>query len=160
MNRLLAVPVTAALCLPVAAQTPYHLDLNVTELHREAPRTEFVEYASREAALSSRFEQSEACRSLDGVWKFRYVDDVRDLPSDVTAAAIDDTAWDDIRVPGNWELQGYGTPIYVNTHYEFATVDPQPPLLPQAIPAGVYRRKLAIPEAWNGRALFDQWGRV
>ena len=154
MNRLL-IPVAVVALLPAAvhAQTPYHLDLTVTELHREAPRTEFVEFATRDAALTRRFEASDAYLSLDGIWKFRYAEDVRDLPPDVTAATIDDTSWDDIRVPGNWELQGYGTPIYVNSHYEFATVDPQPPLLPETIPAGVYRRTFTIPEEWRGRSV-------
>ena len=102
MNRLL-IPVAVVALLPAAvhAQTPYHLDLTVTELHREAPRTEFVEFATRDAALTRRFEASDAYLSLDGIWKFRYAEDVRDLPPDVTAATIDDTSWDDIRVPGN-----------------------------------------------------------
>lgn len=125
----------------------------MSEVGREAPRTEFVEFASRDAALTRRFERSDAYRSLDGVWKFRYADDVRALPADATADTADTSAWDDIRVPGNWELQGHGTPIYVNTRYEFATTDPAPPQLPEAIPAGVYRRTFTVPDAWAGRAV-------
>ena len=100
------------------------------------------------------FERSDAYRSLDGVWKFRYADDVRALPADATAADADTSAWNDIRVPGNWELQGHGTPIYVNTRYEYATIDPAPPHLPEAIPAGVYRRTFTVPEAWAGRRIY------
>lgn len=105
----------AALATTAAAQKPYHRDLAVLEVNREAPRTEFVEFASRDEALTRSFERSDAYRSLDGVWKFRYADDVRALPADATAADADTSAWSDIRVPGNWELQGHGTPIYVNT---------------------------------------------
>lgn len=126
----------AALATTAAAQKPYHRDLAVLEVNREAPRTEFVEFASRDEALTRSFERSDAYRSLDGVWKFRYADDVRALPADATAADADTSAWSDIRVPGNWELQGHGTPIYVNTRYEYATIDPAPPHLPEAIPAG------------------------
>ena len=118
----------AALATTAAAQKPYHRDLAVLEVNREAPRTEFVEFASRDEALMRSFERSDAYRSLDGVWKFRYADDVRALPADATAADADTSAWNDIRVPGNWELQGHGTPIYVNTRYEYATIDPAPPL--------------------------------
>jgi len=147
---LLALAVTAA----AAAQAPYHRDPAVLEIGREAPRTEFVEFASREAALARAFERSDAYRSLDGVWKFLYADDLRTLPADATADAADISAWSDIRVPGNWELQGYGTPIYVNTRYEFAPIDPAPPQLPEAVPAGVYRRTFTVPEAWRGRAVY------
>ena len=144
----------AALATTAAAQKPYHRDLAVLEVNREAPRTEFVEFASRDEALTRSFEQSDAYRSLDGVWKFRYADDVRALPADATAADADTSAWSDIRVPGNWELQGHGTPIYVNTRYEYATIDPAPPHLPEAIPAGVYRRTFTVPEAWAGRRIY------
>lgn len=144
----------AAFATTAAAQKPYHRDLAVLEVNREAPRTEFVEFASRDEALTRSFEQSDAYRSLDGVWKFRYADDVRTLPADATAADADTSAWSDIRVPGNWELQGHGTPIYVNTRYEYATIDPAPPHLPEAIPAGVYRRTFTVPEAWAGRRIY------
>ena len=144
----------AAFATTAAAQKPYHRDLAVLEVNREAPRTEFVEFASRDEALTRSFERSDAYRSLDGVWKFRYADDVRALPADATAADADTSAWSDIRVPGNWELQGHGTPIYVNTRYEYATIDPAPPHLPEAIPAGVYRRTFTVPEAWAGRRVY------
>ena len=144
----------AAFATTAAAQKPYHRDLAVLEVNREAPRTEFVEFASRDEALMRSFERSDAYRSLDGVWKFRYADDVRALPADATAADADTSAWNDIRVPGNWELQGHGTPIYVNTRYEYATIDPAPPHLPEAIPAGVYRRTFTVPEAWAGRRIY------
>ena len=110
--------------------------------------------AQYSASLTRSFEQSDAYRSLDGVWKFRYADDVRALPADATAADADTSAWSDIRVPGNWELQGHGTPIYVNTRYEYAAIDPAPPHLPEAIPAGVYRRTFTVPEAWAGRRIY------
>ena len=67
----------AALATTAAAQKPYHRDLAVLEVNREAPRTEFVEFASRDEALTRSFEQSDAYRSLDGVWKFRYARDGR-----------------------------------------------------------------------------------
>jgi len=62
--------------------------------------------------------------------------------------------WEQIRVPGNWEVQGWGTPIYTNIRYDFCPVDPQPPLLPEAVPAALYRRRFSVPEAWAGRQVY------
>lgn len=137
-----------------SAQTPYHLDPSVTEIGRETPCTEFMEFATREEALARRFEQSDAYLSLDGIWRFLYADDVRDLPVDATADTTDTSGWNDLRVPGNWELQGYGTPVYVNSHYEFATRKPCPPRLPDAIAGGVCRRNFTVPDAWKGKRIY------
>ena len=60
----------------------------------------------------------------------------------------------DITVPGNWEVQGFGVPIYTNTFYEFAPHNPQPPLLPEDIPAGVYRRSFELPTDWDGSEIY------
>ncbi len=98
-------------------------------------------------------------RSLDGEWRFRYFDSPGQLPAGITATtASEAAAWDTIRVPGNWEVQGHGTPIYVNTVYEFAPVDPQPPQLPEATPVGVYFRTFRVPDAWRGRTVYLNLG--
>ena len=55
---------------------------------------------------------------------------------------IRDSSWDDIQVPGNWEVQGHGIAIYTNHGYEFKPRNPQPPALPEANPVGVYRRDI------------------
>ena len=59
--------------------------------------------------------------------------------------------WNDIKVPGNWEVQGFGTPIYTNHGYEFKPKNPEPPLLPDENPVGVYKRTFRIPEEWKDR---------
>ncbi|MDE7141545.1 MAG: DUF4981 domain-containing protein, partial [Muribaculaceae bacterium] len=68
--------------------------------------------------------------------------------------ALDDASWADIRVPGNWEPQGFGTAIYTNHQYDFCTYKPQPPQLPEATPAGVYRRTFEVPAEWEGRNVY------
>ena len=85
---------------------------------------------------------------LNGTWKFLYSDSHRRLPADVTSATADLAGWCDIQVPGNWEVQGHGVAIYTNQWFEFKASDPQPPLLPDDIPVGVYRREIDIPAEW------------
>lgn len=77
------------------------------------------------------------CISLNGVWDFLF-----------------DGVWGHIRVPGNWEVQGFGVPIYVNQCYEFQPRNPQPPLLPEKNPVGVYRRTFSVPEEWHDKDVF------
>ena len=63
-------------------------------------------------------------------------------------------AWKEIKVPGNWEVQGYGVAIYTNHGYEFKPRNPQPPQLPETNPVGVYQRDIEIPADWDGRDIF------
>lgn len=133
---------------------PYWRDVHVTHVGREASRTEFTSFPTQEEALNGHYRQSPWYQSLNGTWKFLYTDDARTLPTSVTDASFDATAWSDITVPGNWERQGFGTAIYVNQPYEFATVNPNPPDLPDAVPAGVYQRFFEVPSAWAGRDIY------
>lgn len=57
-------------------------------------------------------------QSLNGTWRFNYVENIADRPTDFSAPG-NGSGWSDIQVPGNWETQGFGTPIYVNLQYEF-----------------------------------------
>lgn len=111
-------------------------------------------YGDRGSALTMDYDNSEYYRLLNGVWKFYYVDGYKQLPADVTAADIDVSGWHDINVPGNWEVQGYGVPVYVNLNYEFQPSNPQPPLLPEETPVGVYRRDVEIPAEWMERDIY------
>ena len=126
----------------------YWQDLQTVSVNREAPRTSFMTYDDREAALSGKYENSRFYRLLNGTWKFLYSDSHRRLPADVTSATADLAGWCDIQVPGNWEVQGHGVAIYTNQWFEFKASDPQPPLLPDDIPVGVYRREIDIPAEW------------
>ena len=133
---------------------PYWQDMNVISVNKEKPRTEFMSFADRTTALNQRFEQSPFYKSLNGTWKFYYVDSQKDLPDDITSTEVNMSAWHDINVPGNWEVQGHGVAIYVNHGYEFKARNPQPPLLPEATPVGVYKRDFEIPAAWDGRDVY------
>ena len=91
---------------------------------------------------------------LNGTWKFYYSDSHRNLPVDAAQEVADMKGWNDIQVPGNWEVQGYGVPIYTNHGYEFKALNPQPPQLPEDIPVGIYRREITVPQDWMSRDIY------
>ncbi len=86
-------------------------------------------------ARSSRLEYPDSL-SLNGIWDFRYIE------GDIVKEGS-------ITVPGNWEVQGYGTAIYTNQPYEFQTYRPQPPVLPDINPTGIYSRSFKAAEGWR-----------
>lgn len=142
-------------------EKPYWQDVNVVKVNKEYPRTQFMTFENEYDALNKKFEESDYYISLNGTWKFFFVDSYKDLPENVTDSTVVLTDWKDIKVPGNWEVQGFGTPIYVNHPYEFVERDPKtrypkmdPPYLPENNPVGVYRREINIPENWNDREIF------
>ena len=133
---------------------PYWQDVQVVAVNKEYPRSSFMSYDNLTDALSGKFENSRYYRILNGTWKFYYVDSYKDLPDNITSPEANTASWHDIQVPGNWEVQGHGVAIYTNHGYEFKARNPQPPLLPEATPVGVYRRDIDIPADWDGRDIF------
>ena len=103
---------------------PFWQDVQTTSVNAETRRTEVIYFASREDALFKGFRQSENYRSLNGTWDFKYFEDHRQM-------AVPEE-WDKIRVPGNWEVQGWGTAIYTNIPYDFCPENPVPGVLPDA----------------------------
>lgn len=117
--------------------------------------------ASYDRALSSNF------RSLNGDWRFHWVQDPRQRPLDFFRSDFDDSEWADFPVPANWETNGYGLPIYVNHPYEFtgrakmgAALDPPYDIPKDNNPVGSYRKIVEIPENWNGKQIFIHLGAV
>ena len=128
---------------------PLHRDINATSVNAEQKRTEVVFFPTSEAAIKNNIEQSPFYCNLNGEWDFLYFDSEKQVP-----ATLEGLEWNKIKVPGNWEVQGWGIPIYVNIPYEFAPVDPQPPTLPDDIPVGIYRRSFTVPAGWAGREVY------
>ncbi len=134
--------------------TPYWQDIQVVAVNKEAPRTSFMTFPDKQTALSTRYENSPYFYSLNGTWKFFFTESYKNLPENITDPSTDTREWNDIKVPGNWEMQGFGTAIYTNHGYEFKPRNPQPPVLPEENPVGVYRREFEIPDNWDGRSVF------
>jgi len=142
------------LTLNAQDKLPYWRDMNVLFVNKEKPRTSFMTYEDRSKALGGKYEASKYYQLLNGKWKFYYTEDDRTAPSNLTDAGIDISGWSDINVPGNWEVQGFGHPIYINHGYEFQPRNPNPPHLPDYSPMGVYRRTIEVPADWKTRDIY------
>nr|WP_250714607.1 glycoside hydrolase family 2 TIM barrel-domain containing protein [Bacteroides fragilis] len=133
---------------------PYWQDVQVVAVNKEYPRSSFMTYENRANALTGKFEKSKYYQLLNGTWKFYFVDSYKNLPANITDPSVSTADWTDIKVPGNWEVQGHGVAIYTNHGYEFQPRNPQPPTLPEANPVGMYRRDIDIPADWDGRDIY------
>ena len=132
---------------------PYWKDIQTVAVNKEYPRTAFMTYDNRNQALTGEYENSPYYKLLNGTWNFYYADAYKDLPANIEQPDAN-IAWKEIKVPGNWEVQGYGVAIYTNHGYEFKPRNPQPPQLPETNPVGVYQRDIEIPADWDGRDIF------
>lgn len=124
-----------------------------------APHALVVPYANNSTyrdIADFRYAESPYYMSLNGKWKFNWVKNPAKRPEGFQNPTYDVASWKEINVPGNWELQGYGTRVYTNTTYEFdsewAEFKKNPPLVPtETNEVGSYRRSFTIPAEWQGR---------
>lgn len=162
MKRLLTLALSV-LTLGVAASAQDEWkDRSIPALNKEYAKADYMLYGTRAGALKADYSKSEYYKLLNGEWNFCFAEDFRDLPENFYAADLDDSSWDRIKVPSNWEFQGYGTPIYVNSPFE---MDPntgakKAPEFPEKIPGGIYRLNFTVPQDWDGRQIFLQLGGV
>ena len=126
-------------------------DPAVLHLNTEPPHVTMMVYPTPELARRNTRDQSPWFRSLNGVWKFQYSASPAARPAGFERPAFDDTPWPDIRVPGNWELQGFGMPIYSNSRYPFAYEPGNPRAQRNDNPVGSYRTTFEVPPDWAGR---------
>ena len=95
--------------------------------------------------------------SLNGMWRFRFDDDVRKAPTDFARNNYDDTSWGYIKVPSNWEMEGHGHPVFINFKYNWT---PNPPYIDIPNPTGTYRTTFRVPADWKGKALMLHFGSI
>ena len=99
--------------------------------------------------------------SLNGVWKFHYAPTPEERPMDFYESGYDASTWDDILVPANWEVEGHGTPIYVNHPYAFSFHQRLAPEYSRRDnPVGSYLRMFELPSAWDGEQVMVHFGAV
>jgi beta-galactosidase len=142
---------------------------SVFQIYKLPPRASFYPYESMELAMADEPAFSAYFQSLNGYWPFHWVEKPADRPTDFYLESFDAASWDSILVPSNWQLQGYGYPIYVNIPYAFADPrapiadlkKPDPPRVPKEYnPVGSYIKDFNIPESWKGRKVFIHFGAV
>ncbi len=148
--------------IPSFADPPDWENEQVLHINTESPRATFIPYATVEQALNGDFTNSPFYFSLDGDWKFNWVPKPELRPTNFFETNFNDSNWKTIPVPASWEMNGYGTPIYVSSGYPFK-IDPprvtsEPPTNYTAFternPVGSYRRTIELPATWNGRRVF------
>ena len=134
----------------------------VNEINRAPMHTSYFAYSSEDEAAVSRPDQSSNYLSLNGFWKFNWVRDADERPLDFFGKDFNDKGWDDIPVPGVWELCGYGDPIYVNIGYAWRNqYRNNPPYVPvEENHVGSYRKVIEIPAGWKGKDIFAHFGSV
>lgn len=127
---------------------------------RLTPHAFAIPYANTSQAFANEWEQSPYFKSLNGKWLFHWESRLPDRPAGFYLPKYDHSGWDSISVPANWELSGYGIPIYVNQSYEW-TWDPQPPEIPNIEnPVGAYATWFEVPDNWRGRRVILHVGAV
>ncbi|MEM9836252.1 MAG: glycoside hydrolase family 2 TIM barrel-domain containing protein [Bacteroidota bacterium] len=136
----------------VAAQTPDWQNPASHNTNKLKAHATFYAYEDLEAALSADREASPWFQSLNGEWEFYFAPNPKDVPENFVTGALN---WKPIQVPGNWELQGFGTSIYANWNHPFEPVFP--PHIPadasedphQSNPVGIYRKTFDLPTTWS-----------
>jgi len=120
--------------------------------NKEPGHCTLVPYGDVDAALRCRREASRFYQTLNGNWRFHWASKPADRPMDFYKDDYDVSRWNEIPVPANWQMHGYGRPIYLNMRYPFPV---DPPHIPHDYnPVGSYRRQFTIPAAWDGRRVF------
>ena len=135
----------------------------VLGINKEPYHATLMPYKDRGEALVANRRASTWARSLNGQWKFHWVPRPEERPVDFYNPSFDVSAWKEIPVPSNMEVQGYGTPIYTNFTYPFKKdwprVTSEPPkeytTYLERDPVGSYRREFEVPSSWNGRRIFS-----
>jgi beta-galactosidase len=150
------------------AGLPEWEDPHVLAVNREPAHATFASYPTEAAARRASDAASPFARLLGGRWKFHWSPTPAGRPADFHRPEYDAAGWAEIKVPSNWEMEGYGTPIYTNIVYPFKRDAPrvmgEPPAdwtaFGERNPVGSYRRTFDLPAAWAGRRTFLVFGGV
>ena len=130
----------------------------VFNINREYPHASLISFTDEKSAFEAIKANSPNYKSLDGLWKFNYVQSPDQRPYWFFKDNYDTRDWKDIEVPSNWQLKGYDVPIYVNITYPFKK---NPPFIPHDWnPVGSYKRDFKVPSDWKNKEVFLQFGAV
>lgn len=152
IRELLTAALFACAVFQAFTAENYWEDPVVVAIGREPVRATSFPYPSADEALSGNYEQSPWYKSLNGDWRFHFSEKPADRPVDFYRTDFDTSAWSLIPVPSNWEMQGYGIPVYTNMQYPFRA---NPPHIPHDDnPVGSYKTFFTFPGSWNGRQVF------
>ncbi|MGQ1788162.1 glycoside hydrolase family 2 TIM barrel-domain containing protein [Saccharicrinis sp. GN24d3] len=147
--------------LTAIAQQQGQVDWENTEvfnINKEHAHATFIPFDVEDVNPWRNKYDSPFIKSLNGTWKFSFVKTPADRPIDFYKDGFDVSGWSNIEVPGNWEIQGFGTPIYTDVSYPFPA---NPPFIPHDFnPVGSYKKPFKIPADWKGKEIFIHLGSV
>lgn len=163
MKKHLITGLFAALALTANAQSfKEWLDPEINAVNRAPMHTNYFAYESTDAAMQGKKAQSTNYMTLNGTWKFSWVRNADQRPTDFWKVGFNDKGWNNLQVPAVWELNGYGDPIYVNTGYawrnQFQNNPPEVPIENNHV--GSYRREIIVPADWKGKDIIAHFGSV
>lgn len=163
MKKLLITGMFTALAISASAQSfKEWQDPEINAVNRAPMHANFFAYESVDAANAGIKEQSSNFMTLNGTWKFNWVNNADQRPTDFWKVSFNDKGWSNIPVPGVWELNGFGDPIYVNVGYawrnQFRNNPPQVPTTNNHV--GSYRREIIVPADWKGKEIIAHFGSV
>lgn len=141
--------------------TEWH-DPNVNQINRYPMHTNYFAYKNEANALKGNKEASDNFMSLNGNWKFFWVKNADQRPTDFYKVDFNDKGWNNMKVPGLWELNGYGDPQYVNVGYPWRSqFKNNPPEVPtENNHVGSYRKEINLPADWKGKDVIAHFGSV
>ena len=158
-------PLNKTVAIQQPTFTEWH-DLQVNEINRLPLHTLHFAYDPNDfAGTGAEYldkKKSMNYLSLEGTWKFNWVANADERPTDFYKTDLDDSKWNNIQMPGNWEMLGYGQPEYVNVGFAWrGHFDQQPPAVPtKDNHVGSYRREINIPANWDGKRVIAHFGSV
>ena len=137
-------------------------DPTIVEINKLPSRASFFAFENIRLAQENDIHQSKRFLSLNGFWKFKWAKNPSSRPVEFYKTDFSVSDWDTIPVPANWQLHGYGIPIYVNIPYPFSfDSTPKPPDVPdEDNPVGSYKREFEIPDDWTGKDIILHFGAV
>ncbi|WP_367890811.1 sugar-binding domain-containing protein, partial [Ferruginibacter sp.] len=124
---------------------------------KENPHATAMIFTNAADVKNDDYCRSPFYESLNGTWKFVYTDKYANRPINFFEIALDDSKWNDLPVPSNWELKGFGIPIYTNIIYPFPK---NPPFIGDNNPVGTYRKQFTVPDTWTGKDILLHFGSI
>ncbi len=137
---------------------PAWQDQSVFQINREIAHAHFIPFETVDQARTEDKWQSPLIQSLNGKWKFNLAHKPADRPFWFFKDDFDTRKWDEIKVPANWEMEGYDYPIYVNVQYPHQKTPPK--IQSFYNPVGSYKRTFEIPADWDNKDVIIHFGAV
>ena len=162
MKKIICFLMLSASGIMLSAQSEEWQDCFVNEVNRLPIHASYFPYESHDLAAKREMQDSERFLSLNGQWSFNWVCDADQRPLDFWRTDYNDSGWDKISVPGIWEMEGYGEPVYLNVGYAWRTwFKNDPPHVPvKQNHVGSYRREINIPLDWKDKRIVAHFGSV